>query len=179
MGQQSHGAASLALTWQILFAGLVAAIPLSAATAADRPLPSCTLNLGAATPAGGFDQFRGKVLYVDFWASWCVPCLLSFPFMTELQKADGDRGLQVVAVNMDAKPADAEAFLTKHPAGFTVAAGPNADCAKAFGVAAMPTSFLVDRKGMIRTVHAGFRPGDPDGLRAEIDALLAEGQAAK
>jgi thiol-disulfide isomerase/thioredoxin len=164
---------------RMLFAGLIAALPLSAACAADRPLPACALKLGAMTPAAGFEQYRGKVLYVDFWASWCVPCLLSFPFMTELQTADGARGLQVVAVNMDAKPADAEAFLAKHPAGFTVAAGPNADCAKALGVAAMPTSFLVGRNGMIHSVHAGFRPGDVDTLRAEIDALLAEGQAAK
>jgi thiol-disulfide isomerase/thioredoxin len=143
----------------------------SSALADDRPLPDCTLKLGSET---GFGQFRGKVLYVDFWASWCGPCLLSFPFMNDLQNSYGPRGLQVVAVNMDEKPADAAAFLTKHPASFAVASGPNGRCATAFGVATMPTSFLVDRSGRIRDIHPGFRPGDADGLRAAIEGLLAE-----
>jgi thiol-disulfide isomerase/thioredoxin len=143
----------------------------ASAFADDRLLPDCTVKLGAEN---GFDQFKGKVLYIDFWASWCGPCLLSFPFMNDLQNAYGPRGLQVIAVNMDERPADAAAFLAKHSAGFAVASGPNGPCAKAFGVATMPTSFLVDRNGRIRSMHAGFRPGDVDGLRASVESLLAE-----
>ena len=143
----------------------------SPAFAEDRPLPDCPVKFDGG---GGFEQFKGKVLYIDYWASWCGPCLLSFPFMNDLQTAYGPRGLQVVAVNMDEKPADAAAFLAKHPAGFAVASGPNAPCAKAFAVATMPTSFLVDRNGRIRSTHAGFRPGDVDGLRAAVESLLAE-----
>lgn len=172
MGQRLFGGVRKAGLRHATLAALLAAFPLSQLHAADRPLPNCALNLGATQPVG-FDQFRGKVLYVDFWASWCVPCLLSFPFMADLQKTYGERGLKVIAVNMDSKPADAETFLAKHPAGFAVAAGPNADCAKAFGVAAMPTSFLVDANGMIHSVHPGFRPGDVEPLRAEIEALLS------
>jgi thiol-disulfide isomerase/thioredoxin len=143
----------------------------SPAFADDRPLPDCPVKLDAGS---GLEQFKGKVLYIDFWASWCGPCLLSFPFMNDLQNAYGPRGLQVVAVDMDERPADAASFLAKHPAGFAVASGPNAPCAKAFGVATMPTSFLVDRNGRIRGTHAGFRPGDVDGLRAEVESLLSK-----
>lgn len=173
MCQRSVDGDRRACRWQAAFITLGFVLLGLPVEAADKPVPTCALNLGSAL-ASGFEQFRGKVLYVDFWASWCVPCLLSFPFMTELQKTDGDRGLQVVAVDMDSKAADADAFLARHPAGFAVAAVPNADCAKAFGVAAMPTSFLVDRKGMIHSVHPGFRPDDAAPLRAEIEALLAE-----
>ncbi|HEX4506455.1 MAG TPA: TlpA disulfide reductase family protein [Alphaproteobacteria bacterium] len=164
-----RGRATFVFLWTIVAALVLCCA--SPAVADDRPLPDCAVKLDAG---GGFEQFRGKVLYVDFWASWCGPCLLSFPFMNDLQSAYGPRGLQVVAVDMDEKPADAAAFLAKHPVGFAVAAGPNAPCATAFGVATMPTSFLVDRNGRIRSAHAGFKPGDVDGLRAEVESLLAE-----
>lgn len=171
MCQQSLRGRLASLLAQIGFAALSLALPWSSAIADDRPLPACSLNLGAGN---GFDQFKGKVLYIDFWASWCVPCLLSFPFMNDLQKVYGSHGLQVVAVNVDEKPSDATAFLAKHPPGFLVAPGPNGPCAQAFGVASMPTSFLVDRKGAIRATHSGFRAGDADGLRAAVEALVAE-----
>ncbi len=168
MRQRLPGVRHFAVAGFTLLTALGAVSP-----ALSDPLPTCTLNLGAGQPTG-FEQFRGKVLYVDFWASWCVPCLLSFPFMNDLQAAYGSRGLQVVAVNMDQRPADAEGFLAKHQAGFAVAAGPNGPCAKVLGVTAMPSSFLIDRTGNIHSRHAGFRADDAAQLRAEVEALLAE-----
>ena len=164
-----RGPAILAF-FRTLVAGLVlfCAAP---AFADDRPLPDCGVKLGAG---GGFEQFKGKVLYVDFWASWCGPCLLSFPFMNDLQHSYAGKGLHVLAINMDEKPADAARFLGQHPATFDVASGPNGKCAKDLGVATMPTSFLVDRKGAIRLVHKGFRPDDVDELKSKLDALIAE-----
>jgi thiol-disulfide isomerase/thioredoxin len=156
---------------------LIAALLLFAMPAVAQPPPAlkdCDLHLTIKGAPAGADQFRGKVLYVDFWASWCVPCLLSFPFMNDLQTADGPRGLQVVAVNMDEKPVDMEGFLAKHPASFAVAAGPNGACAKALGVATMPTSFLIGRDGQVRSRHAGFRADDATALRAEVETLLSE-----
>jgi thiol-disulfide isomerase/thioredoxin len=157
---------------RLTFAAIAALMPVPAALAADAP-PPCALTLSTGQ-AAGFDQFRGQVLYIDFWASWCGPCLLSFPFMNEMQQAYSDKGLHVLAINMDEKPADATRFLDQHKATFDVANGPNGKCAKDFGVATMPTSFLVDRKGAIRLVHKGFRPGDVDELKAKLDELIAE-----
>jgi thiol-disulfide isomerase/thioredoxin len=134
--------------------------------------PPCTLTLSTGQPVT-FDAFRGQVLYVDFWASWCGPCLLSFPFMNDLQHSFGSQGLHVLAINMDEKPADAGRFLGQHPATFDVATGPNRQCAKDFGVAAMPTSFLVDRDGVVRGVHKGFRPGDVAELKVKVEELIA------
>src|SRR5436305_9952498 len=101
-----------------------------------RPAPNCTLAL----PQGRSSVFQlsGKVVYVDFWASWCVACLASFPFMEQMQRQLGPKGLQVVAVNLDQEPADAERFLARHRVTFPIALGRNEACAKQFGVGAMP-----------------------------------------
>jgi thiol-disulfide isomerase/thioredoxin len=119
-------------------------------------------------------QLDGKVVYVDFWASWCVACLASFPFMDQMQRELGPKGLQVIAVNLDQKPADAQRFLAAHRVSFPIALGSNEPCARQFGLDAMPSTFFVDRDGKIRAVHSGFRPGEAAGIRAVIEKLLAE-----
>jgi peroxiredoxin len=94
--------------------------------------------------------------------------------MDQLQRDLGPKGLQVVAVNLDQKPADAQRFLSGHRVAFPVAMGSNEACAKQFGVGAMPSTFMVDRKGEIRAVHAGFRSGEGPAIRALVSKLLAE-----
>jgi|1186.fasta_scaffold73683_2 thiol-disulfide isomerase/thioredoxin len=144
----------------------------AAAGPGPRAAPDCPLSL----PQGhsSIAKLGGKVVYVDFWASWCVACLASFPFMDQMQRDLGPKGLQVVAVNLDQKPADAQRFLSTHRVGFPVALGSNEACAKQFGVGAMPSTFMVDRNGTIRAVHAGFRSGEGPAIRALIGKLLAE-----
>jgi thiol-disulfide isomerase/thioredoxin len=163
---------------RISLAAIAILLPATAGHAAET-VPPCQLTLNATGQTANFDSFRGQVLYIDFWASWCGPCQLSFPFMNDVQRDYGKRGLHVIAIDMDEKAADAAGFLDRHPAGFDIAKGPNAQCAKDFGVAAMPTSYLVDRNGAVRLVHKGFRPGDTAELRAKLDALMAEGGSAQ
>jgi thiol-disulfide isomerase/thioredoxin len=172
MGQQGLSTDRTTVLQGILFAAIAALLPVPMALAADTP-PPCALTLSTGQ-AVSFDQFRGQVLYVDFWASWCGPCLLSFPFMNDLQHSYAGKGLHVLAINMDEKPADATRFLDQHPATFDVASGPNGKCAKDLGVATMPTSFLIGRDGTVRVVHKGFRPGDVDELKSKLDELIAE-----
>jgi thiol-disulfide isomerase/thioredoxin len=144
----------------------------SLAATAPRAVPDCAVSL----PQGqtNLHQFAGKVVYVDFWASWCVSCLASFPFMEQLQRELGPQGLQIVAVNMDENAADARRFLSTHKPSFPIALGNNSQCAKQFGVNAMPSTFFVDRNGNIRGVHAGFHPGEAATIRATIQNLLKE-----
>jgi len=140
--------------------------------------PSCNLAALGRSVATDTGQFKGKVVYVDFWASWCPPCLKSFPFLNTLDHDLRDRGLQVVGVNVDEHVADANAFLQKHPASFVVGSDTKGECPKSFGVMGMPSSYLVDRKGIVRFVHIGFREGESDELRRSIEELLDEdGQA--
>ena len=177
MGQLNTGKGGKAVRRRLALAAIIGLVPIAAAPAAETPAPPCMLALNGAEQPVSLDHFRGQILYVDFWASWCGPCQLSFPFMNELQRAYGGRGLHVLAIDMDEKPADAARFLDKHPASFDIAHGSNGRCAKDFGVATMPTSYLIDRKGRVRVVHQGFRPDDTDELKGKLEALLAEGGA--
>jgi thiol-disulfide isomerase/thioredoxin len=120
------------------------------------------------------EGLRGKVVLVDFWASWCSPCLQSFPWMNELQQQHGGEGLVIVAVNLDQDRTLADAFLQKVPARFRIEYDQAGDLARQFGVQAMPTSFLVDRSGQVRIRHAGFREKQRDGRELEIEQLLKE-----
>lgn len=159
-----------------VFLGLLLSLTMTPVTAehVGDVSPSCKLPTFDGTAVHNLEELQGKVVYVDFWASWCPPCVKSFPFLTQLNHDLKDQGLQVIGVNLDEKIADAEAFLEKFPVNFTIAVDADKQCAKDFGVIAMPSSYLIDRKGVIRHVHQGFRPDEAKDLRAAIEYLLTE-----
>lgn len=135
-------------------------------------MPACVLATMADNGAVNLNQYKEKVLYVDFWASWCGPCAKSFPFLNGLHQQLQGQGLQIVAVNLDENPDDAKAFLAKYPANFTVAADVSKQCAKDFDVKAMPSSYIVDRKGIVHHVQLGFKPGEAQDLQKMVEMLL-------
>ncbi len=137
-------------------------------------VPDCQLNTVADKKTLTLKQWRGQVLYVDFWASWCGPCAKSFPFLNALNSELKDRGLQMIGVNMDENTADADNFLAKYPASFTIAADIQEQCAQQFAVQAMPSSYLIDRKGVIRHIHLGFKADEAEELKRLVTALVAE-----
>ena len=116
--------------------------------------------------------YRGKVVYVDFWASWCPPCRQALPLIDSLRTEFADGSFAVLAVNVDRDSQDGLRFLEKHPVGYPSVADPKGQLPQAFGLETMPTSYLIDRKGVIRYVHRGFRKGDVKKLRREIGALV-------
>jgi len=116
---------------------------------------------------------RGRVVLLDFWASWCAPCRLSFPWMDRMQATYGPQGLQVVAVNVDARRADADRFLAVAPARFVVAFDPHGSTPRAYGIQAMPSSFLIAADGRVLHVHSGFRESDKPDLERRIRSALA------
>jgi len=119
-----------------------------------------------------FAALKGKVVYLDFWASWCVPCRQSFPWMTELQRKLEKDGLVVVAINVDQERADAERFLTEFHPAFRVAFDPRGTLAERYRVRGMPTSVLIGRDGATLTLHQGFRLKDRDDLERQIRSVL-------
>jgi peroxiredoxin len=119
-------------------------------------------------------DFKGKVVYVDFWATWCPPCRKSFPWMESMHQRYSGMGLKIVAISLDQKRDLIESFLKTHKAGFTILQDKKGNVAEAFNVKGMPSSYLVDRKGNIRLKHAGFNEGDKAGLESQIKQLLAE-----
>lgn len=121
------------------------------------------------------EAYRGKVVLLDFWASWCVPCRSSFPWMNDMQEKYGDDGLVVIAVNLDNELRDAAGFLERNPAGFKIAYDTERAMARSFGVDSMPNSFLIDRDGRVRARHRGFRVADSADYEAAIIELLDAG----
>jgi len=127
-----------------------------AGSRSEAPRQAPRFDLPARAGSVSLDSLRGKVVLVDFWASWCGPCRASFPWLREMSDRYGPKGLAVVAIDLDKDRKAADAFLEEFPAPFTVAFDPAGRTAEAFGVRAMPTSFLVDRAGRVVYAHAGF-----------------------
>jgi thiol-disulfide isomerase/thioredoxin len=117
-------------------------------------------------------DLRGKVVYVDFWASWCGPCRVSFPLLDAIRTELGPQGFEVLAVNVDEFEEDALRYLDELPVSYLVAYDQAGSTPAAYGIVGMPTGFLVDREGIVRKRHQGFRKSDASMLRAEIVKLL-------
>lgn len=118
------------------------------------------------------EALRGKVVYLDFWASWCGPCRLSFPQLEALRQELGPRGFEVLAVNVDEFEDDALAFLDEMPVTYPVVRDAAAESPARYGILGMPTGFLLDRQGVVKRVHQGYRRSDGEKLRKEILQLL-------
>lgn len=146
------------------------ALLFSAPLLAD-PAPDFTLP-GSEGKTIHLSELRGKVVYVDFWASWCGPCRQSFPWMNQLQSAWGDKGLVIVAINLDQERALADRFIAAMNPRFTLAFDPLGGTAEHYKVQGMPTSYLIDRQGNIHARHMGFREHETAQVTEEIRQLL-------
>ena len=151
---------------------LMLALFTSAAQAEYPKVPEFTLPTqnGEVSPS----SFRDKVVYIDFWASWCKPCKQSFPFLNEMQDRYKDSGLEILAINLDKDHELATKFLQHIPPHFTVAFDEQGNTAGSFHVQGMPSSYLIDRKGNIRARHIGFREEDRAKLEQAVASLLKE-----
>ena len=128
---------------------------------------------GIAAPLD-LTELRGRVIYMDFWASWCAPCRQSFPWMESMKKTYEAQGLTVIAVNVDHDRADADRFLQQFHPDFEVRFDPQGVWAEQFKVSGMPTSVIIDRHGTLRFTHVGFWPADSEVSAQQIRQLLAE-----
>ncbi|MBI2389429.1 MAG: redoxin domain-containing protein [Deltaproteobacteria bacterium] len=140
---------------------------------ARSPAPVVTTRLASGASFRAADA-KGKVLLLDFWATWCPPCKAAFPRLDALYRKHRADGLEVVAVSEDDDDAKAAAFAKEANVTFTIAYDDDGKAAEAFAVQSMPTSYLVDRRGVVRYVHAGYHPDEADQIEAELTELLAE-----
>jgi thiol-disulfide isomerase/thioredoxin len=118
---------------------------------------------------------RGSVVLLDVWATWCEPCRDALPVYEQLAKEYGSRGLKVYALNVDEDARAIPDFLTETKVSLPILLDANAQVAeKTLGVKMMPTTFIVDRKGVVRFVHEGFAEEFLQKYQTEIEQLLAE-----
>ncbi|MBU6198797.1 MAG: TlpA family protein disulfide reductase [Xanthomonadaceae bacterium] len=161
-----------------LAAALLAAAGAASAVEPGATAPDFSLTPFAGTHSVSLADYRGKVVLVDFWASWCSPCRQSLPLYNGLQADFPVSEFAILAVGLDENSDDARAFLREHPVKYTALQDPRGDVAQAFGLKGMPSSYLIDRAGIVRYRHIGFEPEDINALKREITALIAKPAAA-
>lgn len=153
---------------------LALAIGIPALTQAAEPAPA--LNLPTENGSVSLSDLKGKVVLLDFWASWCGPCRQSFPWMNDMQAKYSDQGFEVVAVNLDQDKEAATEFLDQIPANFTIAYDTEGATPEAYKVMGMPSAYLIDRDGNIHSQHIGFHNDRKDSYEEDIRSLLSTAQ---
>jgi thiol-disulfide isomerase/thioredoxin len=136
--------------------------------------PACPVQMQARQTSLKLNDYKGKVVLVDFWATWCGPCQKSMPFFNSLFNELKKDGFEIVAINVDEDQETARQFLQSHPVVYSTGYDPDGECPKAYEVKAMPSSYLIDKTGKVRYVHLGYRDSDQPLLREQIQALLVE-----
>ncbi len=151
---------------------LLLAIPLTAlAIGTGARAPDFQLRDLGGRPAS-LAALRGRVVLLDFWASWCEPCRESFPFYNDLHREYGPRGLCILAVSVDEDASNVRSFLRRTPARFRILHDPSGGVAARYRPDRMPTSFVIDRNGLVRHVHAGFDASEKRAIEREVRALV-------
>ena len=143
--------------------------PSALAAAASR---APVFELPGDTGSVSLEQYRNQVVYIDFWASWCVPCRYAFPWLNEMQERYGEDGFKVIGINVDKDKAMAAKFLELVPATFDIAYDPEGKVADLYSLKVMPSSYLIDRDGNLVHAHKGFKTSDGSRMEDMIRKLL-------
>lgn len=154
----------------------VAVLLCTAALAGDvqtRPAPDFTLDSRTGKPLS-LAQYKGQVVMLNFWASWCVPCKQEMPLLEDIQKKYSKLGFTLIGVNVEPDSKAANAVLEKIPVSFPVVYDTQSKVSKAYDVSGMPSSVFIDRKGQIRVLHRGYKPGDENEYLNQIRTLIRE-----
>ena len=155
----------------LLFITLALPINVFAAKEGDRA-PNFALPVLNSNEQHQLTNYLGKVVYLDFWASWCAPCRVSFPEIIQLKADLSNKPFEVIAINVDENSEDARRFLRRYKVPYPILWDENGEWASQYKLPGMPTAFVIDRQGVIQMRHSGFRPGDMKKIRSKIDHLL-------
>lgn len=119
-------------------------------------------------------QFKGDVVMINFWASWCGPCRQEMPLLDSIYKQYKDMGFTLLGVNVEPDSGSADAWLKKTPVSYPILFDPKSQVSQLYQVQAMPTTVIIDRQGIVRYVHNGYLPGDENQYMNSIRSLIVQ-----
>jgi peroxiredoxin len=119
-------------------------------------------------------EFRGEVVMINFWASWCGPCRQEMPLLDELYTQYQPLGFTILGVNVEEDPSKAKQLLKESPVNFPILYDDKSEVSKLYKVVAMPSTVLVDRDGNVRYLHQGYKPGYEESYQHQVRALIRE-----
>ncbi len=160
-----------------MFKGLALAAVCVTALAASSPTPAPGFKLsGRGGKTIDLSQYKGQVVMINFWATWCGPCRQEMPLLQDIYAKYKPMGFTLIGVNVEPSTGDPEGWLSKlpKPVTFPVAFDVDSKVSKLYNVAGMPTTVFIDRKGNVREVHKSYRPGDENLYLTQIRSLLKE-----
>jgi peroxiredoxin len=168
----TRGRAALAILAAALAAGAVGGAT-AAGTDASGPAPAFTLSTLNGDSAA-LSQYKGQVVMLNFWATWCGPCQQEMPLLDQMYKKYKPAGFTLIGVNVDKDAPPVRQLLERKPVGFPVLLDPASQVSKAYHVDEMPSTVLIDRKGNVRYLHRGYKPGDENEYQDRIRQLIRE-----
>lgn len=156
-----------------LLVALLLATP-AIATNSSGPAPDFTLSARGGN-ALSLSQYKGQVVMINFWATWCGPCRQEMPLLESIYKKYKPMGFTMIGVNVEPDSKAAETWLAKQPpVTFPIAFDTDSAVSKLYKVNGMPNSVIIDRKGNVRLLHRGYKPGDENAYLDQIRALVRE-----
>jgi peroxiredoxin len=156
-------------------AAIVASTTVFAASGdASGPAPAFTLTSATTGQQGALSEYKGQVVMVNFWATWCGPCQQEMPLLEQMYKKYKPAGFTLIGVNVDKEAPPVKELLARKPVSFPVLLDPANQVSKAYHVDEMPSSVIIDRKGVIRYIHRGYKPGDENEYQDRIRQLIRE-----
>jgi len=157
---------------------------LSLAAAAPQALLAASVGPGSSAPAFqlpaaagnavGMDDLKGQVVLINFWASWCGPCRQEMPILEQMYRKYKTAGFTLLGVNVEPKSGDAVGFLKSTPVSFPILFDTQSKVSTLYEVSGMPSTVIVDRKGKVRYIHHGYKPGDESEYMDQIRTLMRE-----
>ena len=154
-------------------AALLACSPVSADINSEGPAPDFALKSDSGENLR-LSEFRGEVVMINFWASWCGPCRQEMPLLDELYAQYQPMGFTILGVNVEENSSKAKQMLGDAPVNFPVLFDNDSEVSKLYNVVAMPSTVLVDRNGNVRYLHQGYKPGYEEAYQQQVRALIRE-----
>jgi peroxiredoxin len=155
----------------ILTTALIVSLPTVAGS--NGPAPAFTLTARGGSSVS-LSQYKGQVVMLNFWASWCGPCRQEMPLLENIYKKYNKMGFTLIGVNVEPDSKAADDWLKQTPVSFPVIYDKDSTVSRAYDVSGMPSTVIIDRKGNIRVLHRGYKPGDENEYLDSIRTLVRE-----